>query len=126
MSKQARDNNDSLINKEFEKQESLSLSEFESVTVKVCKLPKIFQKILFQAVVDAEKLGDKAEKVTKKAFSSFFRSNLEGLSEARRVFNLISSDPQKKFISPDDFKPLFKYLLVSHPGLEFLQATPEF
>jgi len=25
-----------------------------------------------------------------------------------------------------DFKSLFKYLLDSHPGLEFLQATPEF
>jgi serine/threonine-protein phosphatase 2A regulatory subunit B'' len=29
-------------------------------------------------------------------------------------------------IVPDDFKALFKYLLESHPGLEFLQATPEF
>jgi hypothetical protein len=23
-------------------------------------------------------------------------------------------------ISPEDFKPLFKYLLETHPGLEFL------
>ena len=27
---------------------------------------------------------------------------------------------------PDDFKNLFKNLLETHPGLEFLQATPEF
>ena len=26
----------------------------------------------------------------------------------------------------EDFKPLFKHLLDTHPGLEFLQATPEF
>ncbi len=26
----------------------------------------------------------------------------------------------------EDFKPLFKHLLATHPGLEFLQATPEF
>jgi len=27
---------------------------------------------------------------------------------------------------PDDFKPIFKHLLEKHPGLEFLQQTPEF
>lgn len=26
----------------------------------------------------------------------------------------------------EDFKPLFRQLLDTHPGLEFLQATPEF
>lgn len=29
-------------------------------------------------------------------------------------------------IVPGDFKQIFKYLLEKHPGLEFLQATPEF
>lgn len=32
----------------------------------------------------------------------------------------------KDFIEADDFKPLFRVLLDTHPGLEFLQATPEF
>jgi hypothetical protein len=32
----------------------------------------------------------------------------------------------KSYIVPEDFKILFKYLLETHPGLEFLQATPEF
>jgi hypothetical protein len=32
----------------------------------------------------------------------------------------------KKHLTPSDFKPLFNYLLESHPGLEFLKATPEF
>lgn len=26
----------------------------------------------------------------------------------------------------DDFKPVLRELLASHPGLEFLQSTPEF
>lgn len=43
----------------------------------------------------------------------------------RQVFNLLAKTG-KKYIEPEDFKPLFKNLLESHPGLEFLQATPEF
>ena len=43
----------------------------------------------------------------------------------RRLFNLIAQ-PKTNFITHADFKPLFKHLLETHPGLEFLQATPEF
>jgi len=43
----------------------------------------------------------------------------------RRLFNLIAQ-PKVKHITQNDFKPLFKHLLDTHPGLEFLQATPEF
>lgn len=44
---------------------------------------------------------------------------------AKRVFKLLAQ-PNSKHMVPDDFKPLFKNLLDTHPGLEFLQATPEF
>lgn len=44
---------------------------------------------------------------------------------AKRTFKVLAQkDP--RYIQPDDFKQLFKYLLETHPGLEFLQATPEF
>jgi len=33
---------------------------------------------------------------------------------------------ERSIIEKDDFKHLFKHLLDKHPGLEFLQATPEF
>lgn len=36
------------------------------------------------------------------------------------------AQPKSNYIIPNDLKPLFKYLLEKHPGLEFLQATPEF
>ena len=43
----------------------------------------------------------------------------------KRMFKIIAK-PFSEFISTEDFKPLFRQLLDSHPGLEFLQATPEF
>mmetsp|Transcript_11823 Transcript_11823/g.19990 ORF Transcript_11823/g.19990 Transcript_11823/m.19990 type:complete len:82 (+) Transcript_11823:1315-1560(+) len=51
---------------------------------------------------------------------------MEGESVAKRVFKILSTCKDKSAIVPNDFKPLFKHLLESHPGLEFLQATPEF
>ena len=46
-----------------------------------------------------------------------------------RVFRLLameSKSPEVMIIEKADFKNLFKHLLTKHPGLEFLQATPEF
>ena len=47
------------------------------------------------------------------------------MPENERVFKLLCQ-PDIPYIVSSDFKPLFNYLLASHPGLEFLQATPEF
>ena len=43
----------------------------------------------------------------------------------RRLFEIIARDGKQAIIG-EDFKPMFKHLLESHPGLEFLQQTPEF
>ena len=43
----------------------------------------------------------------------------------KRLFNIIAKEG-KNAIENDDFKPMFEHLLHNHPGLEFLQQTPEF
>ena len=72
-----------------------------------------------------EKLDEKTEKIGKQNFINYYKKNVENIEVKRQVFNLLAK-PGKKFIAPEDFKPLFKNLLETHPGLEFLQATPEF
>lgn len=39
---------------------------------------------------------------------------------------MLASDKNKKVVTIDDFKKLFKEILDVHPGLEFLKETPEF
>lgn len=70
-------------------------------------------------------MDEKAEKIQKQNFVNFWKTEYEMESVSRRVFKLLAQ-PKTRYIVPDDFKPLFKHLLDSHPGLEFLQATPEF
>jgi serine/threonine-protein phosphatase 2A regulatory subunit B'' len=38
----------------------------------------------------------------------------------------LSGDKKKKFCTPEDFMILFKEILETHSGLEFLKDTPDF
>lgn len=42
----------------------------------------------------------------------------------QRAFWLISSEANKRYVNVADFQVLFKEILESHPGLEFLKETP--
>lgn len=67
----------------------------------------------------------KSDAIGKQTFINFWRNEFENETVPKRTFKIIAQN-NPKFIVPDDFKSLFKYLLETHPGLEFLQATPEF
>ena len=103
----------------------MTLDDFENVCIDVLKIPKIFKKMAFERIKEIEKLDDKLEKLPKQNFINYYKRNCENIEVKRHVFNLLAKK-DKNFIAPEDFKPLFKNLLESHPGLEFLQATPEF
>ena len=95
------------------------MADFEHVVKEVVGIPMIFKKMLFDYIKKAEKLDEKAEKIPKQTFINFFKREFENESVSRRTFKTVAQkDP--KVISPEDFKQLFKYLLETHPGLEFL------
>ena len=79
----------------------------------------------FERIKELEKLDAKLEKIPKQNFVNYYKNSCEGVEVKRICFDVIAKK-DKSFIAPDDFKPLFKFLLETHPGLEFLQATPEF
>jgi hypothetical protein len=43
----------------------------------------------------------------------------------KRLFTILAKANQSSIVT-EDFKPMFSHLLEHHPGLEFLQQTPEF
>lgn len=111
---------DANIAKAFSEKPSLTLEEFGPVVTDICELPLFFRDVFF-AKIDQAKTG----KVSQAQFTAYWKRELERETVAKRFFKIIAKQGKKE-ITPDDFKPLFKYLLDSHPGLEFLQATPEF
>lgn len=109
----------------FQGKSDVVLEDFDGICTDVFKIPKIFKKMVFDRIRESEKLDDKLEKLPKQNFVNYYKKNVENIEPKRHVFNLIAKQG-KSCIVPEDFKPLFKNLLETHPGLEFLQATPEF
>ena len=89
------------------------------MVTEVCKMPKMCTKLLFERIKLVEKLDEKADKIPKQSFVSFWKKNFETESVAKRVFKLFAQYNSNVMV-PEDFKALFKYLLETHPGLEFL------
>lgn len=96
-------------------------AEFKAVTKEICKLPSFFSTVLFQKI-DVSGTGF----VTRDAFVDYWvNGNMLTMDIATQIYTIMKQ-PDCKFLTQDDFKPVLRELLSTHPGLEFLQSTPEF
>eukprot|EP01114_Cavostelium_apophysatum_P022739 TRINITY_DN8329_c0_g1_i3.p1 TRINITY_DN8329_c0_g1~~TRINITY_DN8329_c0_g1_i3.p1 ORF type:complete len:354 (+),score=74.55 TRINITY_DN8329_c0_g1_i3:524-1585(+) len=64
--------------------------------------------------------------VEREQFYNFWKTKMQHPDVESRIFNFLKTDPNSKFLYPEDFKPLLKEILVQHPGLEFLRGSLEF
>ncbi|CAH8390420.1 unnamed protein product [Eruca vesicaria subsp. sativa] len=101
--------------------DGLQIQEFKLVTSEICNLPSFFSTSLFRKI-DFNNTGF----VTREAFINYWvNGNMLTMDTATQVFKILKQQNQN-FLVKDDFKPLLKELLATHPGLKFLQTTPEF
>uniref|UniRef100_A0A5B7AVL5 EF-hand domain-containing protein n=1 Tax=Davidia involucrata TaxID=16924 RepID=A0A5B7AVL5_DAVIN len=101
--------------------DGLQIHEFKPITKEICKLPSFFSTALFRKI-DADCTGI----VTRDAFIDYWVSgNVLTKDLATQIFTILKQ-PDLKYLTQDDFKPVLRELLATHPGLEFLQSTPEF
>ncbi|XAR64894.1 hypothetical protein NMG60_11008783 [Bertholletia excelsa] len=101
--------------------DGLQIHEFKPVTKEICKLPSFFSPALFRKI-DVACTGV----VTRDAFVDYWvNGNMLTKDIATQIFMILKL-PDMKYLTQDDFKPVLRELLATHPGLEFLQSTPEF
>ncbi|KAD5961829.1 hypothetical protein R6Q59_014626 [Mikania micrantha] len=101
--------------------EGLQLLEFKPVTKEICKLPSFFSTALFKSI-DVYDTGI----VTREAFVDYWiHNNMLTKDTATQIFTILKQ-PELRYLTHEDFKPILRELLATHPGLEFLQSTPEF
>ncbi|CAD8053785.1 unnamed protein product [Paramecium primaurelia] len=108
-----------IINEIFGKTENIDANHFEQITTNLCGLCKYLTRILMTAVEGT------SNKISKTAFIKYWNQQLSQKEPKQRCFHILKK-AKNDFIQFDDFKPFMKILLEQHPGLEFLQATPEF
>ncbi|KAK3029297.1 hypothetical protein RJ639_040133 [Escallonia herrerae] len=101
--------------------DGLQIHEFKPVTKEICKMPSFFSTSLFKKI-DVGCTGI----VTRDAFVDYWvNGNMLTKDTATQMFTVLKQ-PDVKHLTQDDFKPVLQELLETHPGLEFLQSTPEF
>ncbi|KAM7258828.1 hypothetical protein ACFE04_014569 [Oxalis oulophora] len=99
----------------------LQVHEFKAVTKEVCKLPSFLSTALFRKI-DINSTSF----VTRDQFINYWvKGNLLTMDLATRIYTILKK-PDCRYLAQEDFKPVLRELLASHPGLEFLQSTPEF
>ncbi|XWS42584.1 hypothetical protein CRYUN_Cryun16bG0026800 [Craigia yunnanensis] len=101
--------------------DGLQLHEFKLVTKEICKLPSFFSPSLFRKI-DVNSIG----LITRDAFIDFWVNGKMLTMDMATLIYTILKQLDLKYLSQDDFKPVLQELLATHPGLEFLQSTPEF
>ncbi|KAK7356678.1 hypothetical protein VNO80_15953 [Phaseolus coccineus] len=55
----------------------------------------------------------------------WIRGNMLAMDLTTQIYTILKQ-PYRTYLAQDDFKPVLRELLSTHPGLEFLQSTPEF
>ncbi|MBA0696518.1 hypothetical protein Goari_003064, partial [Gossypium aridum] len=109
------------IDKHFYGHLGLQIHEFKAVTKEICKLPSFFSTALFRKI-DINNRGI----VTGDQFVNYWiGGNMLTVDLATQIYTILKQ-PDCGYLTQDDFRPLLHELLASHPGLEFLQSTPEF
>ena len=98
----------------------LDIDSFGQVVTQVLGLPIYFAVPLFQRLEPRS-----AGKVTEGQFLAFWREHLLRGDPADRAFECLRQ-PGCDHLTKEDFLPLLRAMLFLHPGLEFLQDTPEF
>ncbi|XP_052886808.1 serine/threonine protein phosphatase 2A regulatory subunit B''alpha-like isoform X2 [Gossypium arboreum] len=99
----------------------LLIDEFKTVTKEVCKLPSFLSSALFRKI-DVDCVGI----VTRDAFVTYWvDGNMLTMDVATQIFEILKR-PGNRHLTQVDFRPILRELLATHPGLKFLQNTPEF
>ncbi|KAI7749596.1 hypothetical protein M8C21_021898, partial [Ambrosia artemisiifolia] len=101
--------------------DGLQLHEFKLLTKELCKLPSFFSTALFKKI-DVAGTGV----VTRDAFVDYWVNGNMLIKDVATQIYTILKQPDLKYLTQEDFKPILRELLATHPGLEFLQNTPEF
>lgn len=101
--------------------EGLSIAALKTLLKDVLELPSCLAYPLFYKLV---RPGDTS--VLHRALWEWLEAHhTVAASDVQRVFDILR-DPSRNYVVYDDLRSMMNGILLSHPGLEFLQETPEF
>ncbi|EPY36640.1 protein phosphatase 2 (formerly 2A), regulatory subunit B'' [Strigomonas culicis] len=100
-------------------------TQFGDISLGVFKIPIWLKDMLFKAIATNVGAAATADSLTAAQISHVYNEVFAKLTPSRRLFELIRGGSKLDYITLEDLKTMAKFLVSSHPGLEFLQQ-PEF
>ncbi|EKG03139.1 hypothetical protein TCSYLVIO_005822 [Trypanosoma cruzi] len=98
--------------------------QFGKLCQDVFNIPTWMKDALFRRIAAAAGVSESAA-LTYEQISSYYYKVFGPLTVNRRLFELIRGDSNNEYLTLQEFKDMVRYLVDSHPGLEFLKQ-PEF
>ncbi|ESL05542.1 hypothetical protein TRSC58_06804 [Trypanosoma rangeli SC58] len=98
--------------------------QFSKLCQEVFKIPTWMKDALFGRIAAAAGISESAA-LTYEQISSYYYNVFGPITVNRRLFELIRGDSDSQYLTLQNFKDMVRYLVDSHPGLEFLKQ-PEF
>jgi serine/threonine-protein phosphatase 2A regulatory subunit B'' len=107
--------------------QALSIDEFYPLTSLVCGFSSFFSSTLFSRVfaLESDSAVRQSQRVRLSTFERYFVSELQNHDPPSRLHRMLRRDG-RKYLIRDDFAMFVNELVHRHPGLEFLNSTPEF
>eukprot|EP00184_Porphyridium_aerugineum_P006966 CAMPEP_0184695572 /NCGR_PEP_ID=MMETSP0313-20130426/3172_1 /TAXON_ID=2792 /ORGANISM="Porphyridium aerugineum, Strain SAG 1380-2" /LENGTH=1272 /DNA_ID=CAMNT_0027154063 /DNA_START=302 /DNA_END=4120 /DNA_ORIENTATION=+ len=106
-------------------QPPISWPDFVNLVVTVTGLPSFMCRSIFNRV--QEKAGCRgSNSIPQQAFINYYMERCIGKNPTQRLMEELVNGAPRSYLIASDFKPLLNALLATHPGLMFLQQTPEF
>jgi len=99
--------------------EGLNSENFISFATKVCGYPSFLAPTLF------EKLAGDETKVSQAKCRFWWENSMKHKKPEARLFDLLKGQGSN-YVTREDWMKHLRFLLDTHPGLDFLKGTPEF
>ncbi|CAI0385184.1 unnamed protein product [Linum tenue] len=101
----------------YDHMDGLQQNEFKTVAKDICKLPSFFSTILFRRI-DVNSVGI----ITRDQFIDYWvKGNFLTMDLATQIYTILKQ-PDRGYLTQEDFRPILREILATHPGLEFLQT----
>lgn len=105
----------------------LTDGEVAKLVVEVGGLASFFATLVRTRIIASKEWNPEgAEVLTEDAFKRWYDAECAGVSRDDRMFRALRGDADRDYVVAADFKAVLDSLLACHPGLNFLNATPEF
>jgi len=105
----------------------LTDGEVAKLVVEVGGLASFFATLVRTRIIASKDWNSEGSEVlSEEAFKRWYEAECAGVSRDDRMFRALRGDADRDYVVASDFKAVLDSLLACHPGLNFLNATPEF